>query len=765
MIFNRIKHYRVYRRLVLSYVLLVTVTVFVVCAILYALFSSRAVQEIDRSSREMLSQVSYTADVVYTQIHDISYQLLNDNRIVSFMYAKESNKQIDYNASLLLTAVQSIYPFIADISLYNFENGAYIDTAGLPPQRFEAEERSNQGGYLAFYPRKAELANREPLHLLTFRFFPEHSLSESPQSAIVLDLRESYIQNTMSRIGASLRDASNFVMSSEGVVLSHSNPAYFMENFRDRDYVQDILESGEPQGSFVRSIDGRKQLVAYVKSDTIDWYFVSVRPYDQLLSNLYELRNWTLLIGLTLIVAGAALSLLLTGNIYNPIKTLVDRVSERRSEDAKRSLLRLDEYQLLSEAFEHNEASERTLKSTLSRSSQALKNSYLQHLIKGNRTDYAVPAEIEREWRERLRGPYFAVVLLNIDGAAAFRQKYNAFDRGLIRFAIGNIALEQLSASFIADRVAAEDDETAFILQSDRAALGDRIYLVLSEVQDTIRRFYGLSVSASIGDMTSSLDDVHVSYQTARSYMNNRFFYGPGSVLDASKAPDADRAPAKYPGNLEKSLLEDVKLGNRKAIEGDVAAWIAFIASANYEQAMQYTTFLLHAVIREFEPILDVWSIDPNELYRDLDAVQRVETVDDLEQLLLGFCNRIVTIAEESRNNAAAVKNEQLIEDVKRFLEERHADPTLSLELAAEKAGLSSGYLGKLFKSVTGATFNEYVTHIRMERAKTLLIETQDTVAQIGEKVGIYNVPYFTTLFKKKFGITPTQFREHGRKT
>ena len=763
MILNRIKHYRVYRRLVLSYVLLVTVTVFTVCAILYALFSAKAVQEIDRTSREMLSQVGYTADVVFTQINDISHQLLNDNRVVSFMYAQTDDKQINYNANLLLTSVQSVYPFIADISLYNFANGAYIDTAGLPPQRFDAVEGAFQGGYMEFYPRKIEQSNRETLRLLTFRFYPEHSLSDKPQSAIVLDLQESYIQNTMSSIGASLRNADNFVMSAEGVVLSHSDPERFMQSFADLGYVRDILAADDVQGSFVRNVDGRKQLVTFVKSGTLDWYFVSVRPYEQLLSNIFELRNWTMLIGFALIAVGAALSLLLTGNIYHPIRSLVDKVNASRPE-AKPALLRLDEYKLLSEAFAHSEEAERSLKTTLSRSSEALKNSYLYQLLRGNRTSYAVPAEIEREWRERLKGPYFAVVLLRIDGAAAFRQTYDAFDRGLIRFAVGNIAGELLSASFTADMVATEDEETAFVLQSDRASLDDNVYLVLSEAQDTIRKYYGLTVSASIGDLTSSLSELHVSYQTARSYMNNRLFHGRGSVLDASKAPDADRPRTKYPSSLEKSLLESVKLGNRKAIREETSMWIAKMAQADYEQAMQYTKFLLLAMIRDFDAIADVWSIDPNELYRSLDALEQVETLDDMESLLLDFCDRIVTIMEESRNNAAAVKNEQTIEEVKAFLDQRFADPTLSLELAAEKVGLSSGYLGKLFKSVTGTTFNEYVTHVRLERAKTLLLGTNETVAQISERVGIYNVPYFTTLFKKKFGITPSQFREHGRK-
>ena len=121
---------------------------------------------------------------------------------------------------------------------------------------------------------------------------------------------------------------------------------------------------------------------------------------------------------------------------------------------------------------------------------------------------------------------------------------------------------------------------------------------------------------------------------------------------------------------------------------------------------------------------------------------------------------RIVAIIEENRQNVAAAKNAKVIEEVKQFLQLNYADASLSLEMASEQVGLSAGYIGKLFKTVTGTSFNDYVTHLRLEQAKHLLAETTGTVAQIGEQVGIHNVPYFSTIFKKKYGMTPSQFRE-----
>jgi YesN/AraC family two-component response regulator len=82
------------------------------------------------------------------------------------------------------------------------------------------------------------------------------------------------------------------------------------------------------------------------------------------------------------------------------------------------------------------------------------------------------------------------------------------------------------------------------------------------------------------------------------------------------------------------------------------------------------------------------------------------------------------------------------------------------MESTAEAFGLSAGYLGKLYKSVTGASFNESLTELRMEKAASLLRETALPANKVSERVGIANVTYFSTLFKKNFGVSPSQYRE-----
>lgn len=757
---NRVRQYRVYRRLVLSYLLIILITITLLCSILYSLFSRSVVQEIEQSSQDMLSQVSYTANVVLKQVEDISYQLLNDNEIITFMYAHEEDKLVNYNANQLLSRVQSVYPFIFNISLYNFTTGSYIDVSGLTPDpgiRIDTPSK-----YLEFFPREVETIDNRQHNVLTFVMYPEQSFTGIAQSVIVLDIEESYIQNTMGMINSSSEDRSTFVMDAQGTILSHSSVPYFQQSFANVDYAQKILNSSETRGSYSYEIDGTNQLITFIKSEALDWYFVSIRPYDQLLKNLYELRFFVLLIGLLLFVVGVVISLLFTGNIYNPIRTLVDKVSERKP-TGQGPILKQDEYHLLFEAFTSSMESAKTLESNLYRSAQIAKSSYLHHLLKGITHSTFRSTEIEYEWGSRLTGPFFTVMLVKIDCLQTFKDTQDLLNQGLIRFAIGNIAQEMLENVYVNDIAILDDEEIAIIIQSDSPKLDEGLYMTLTECQDVVKNYYNITISISIGHTCESLADIHSSYLSARATMEQRLFNGHGGIFDTMNNRELFASSLSYPTSQEKKLIESIKLCKPKQVEKEIQEWIRYISRCSYAQAIQYNSFLLLTIIRECQAVTDRCDAEDEEWYVSVDQIQEAETMDEVEQCLLDFCMRIVERSQDYNHNIAVVRSAKVIEDVKSFIQAHYSDPRLSLDFVSEQTKLSPGYIGKLFKSITGLSYNDYVSMIRLDKAKSLLAETTDTVAQIGEQVGIYNVSYFSTLFKKKYGITPSQYREQSQ--
>lgn len=114
-------------------------------------------------------------------------------------------------------------------------------------------------------------------------------------------------------------------------------------------------------------------------------------------------------------------------------------------------------------------------------------------------------------------------------------------------------------------------------------------------------------------------------------------------------------------------------------------------------------------------------------------------------------------------NNATGInyqeKNERLASSIESYAEQHLADPELSLKSVAQHFDLSSAYLGKIFKSVSGQSFAAFLMQRRLELSRTALLETKKTVAEIAVQSGFSNATYFTTAFKNAYGMTPTAFR------
>ena len=92
---------------------------------------------------------------------------------------------------------------------------------------------------------------------------------------------------------------------------------------------------------------------------------------------------------------------------------------------------------------------------------------------------------------------------------------------------------------------------------------------------------------------------------------------------------------------------------------------------------------------------------------------------------------------------------------------ERHYSEPLRLESMAEMFGYNSGYLGKLFKSHTGLSFNAYLDRLRIQRAIALL-EGGMRVRQAAEQVGYASVDYFHAKFKKATGKSPSSYKKNS---
>jgi two-component system, response regulator YesN len=152
---------------------------------------------------------------------------------------------------------------------------------------------------------------------------------------------------------------------------------------------------------------------------------------------------------------------------------------------------------------------------------------------------------------------------------------------------------------------------------------------------------------------------------------------------------------------------------------------------------------------------------DPAELRAEREAVRReIQAAADLRSLGL-HAELLATRCLAPGRGAAG---DRRIERVKGYVRARYADPDLTVETIAAAAGLSESYLCTVFKHACGVTVKDHVTRVRVERAKDLLRHSEDKLHAVALQVGFRDANYFSTVFKREVGVTPSEYRERAQR-
>lgn len=117
-----------------------------------------------------------------------------------------------------------------------------------------------------------------------------------------------------------------------------------------------------------------------------------------------------------------------------------------------------------------------------------------------------------------------------------------------------------------------------------------------------------------------------------------------------------------------------------------------------------------------------------------------------------------IALYEKKETEGIEEQEERPITGIIRYMQE-HLEEEISLNILAEKFHLSAQYISQLFKNEIGVNFLSYLTSIRMERAKKLLISTSFSIGEISVQCGYGDYRVFTRTFKKTEGSTPSQYR------
>ncbi len=147
-----------------------------------------------------------------------------------------------------------------------------------------------------------------------------------------------------------------------------------------------------------------------------------------------------------------------------------------------------------------------------------------------------------------------------------------------------------------------------------------------------------------------------------------------------------------------------------------------------------------------------------NQKYAEIkEKLEKTVQLDEKHRLVGTYVEELFAEEKGMSFHASVISSMQ-------FIQQNYAED-LSLSRIAEYASMNESYLSNLFRKETGQSITEYLSHIRIEKAKELVRETNYRNYEIGEKVGFVNASYFSTIFKKETGFTIQEYRKQNKRT
>lgn len=287
-------------------------------------------------------------------------------------------------------------------------------------------------------------------------------------------------------------------------------------------------------------------------------------------------------------------------------------------------------------------------------------------------------------------------------------------------------------------------------------------------IEYEINKYEKVKYFGAVGTSVYRIGELKKSFHNANIIFANRFI-GPYnkilSNIEGQKSEDTLLIEARGINTIEENkdlLIKFLKNGTSEEVDNFVNVYFDEFPSDNLKSLIMRQYIAIDSYVNAITFVKGL-NIDTSNLEIELEDMRKLfeqeTSLDKLKEYLSKLIKKIIDL----RYSVSGNKNSEIVNIAKEYINSNYMEDEISLNSIASYVNMSPSYFSALFRKETEQTVVEYLTHVRMEKAKELLMCSSKKASDIGYEVGYKDAHYFSYIFKKLQKCTPREYRLRGR--
>ena len=375
----------------------------------------------------------------------------------------------------------------------------------------------------------------------------------------------------------------------------------------------------------------------------------------------------------------------------------------------------------------------------------ALHQHFMEQLLFGG-ADTGVLLERARSLDLDIVAPYYQVVLFGFDADSSQQR--------VLKTAILSILRDQNSPLY---HISNSGQLTLLFCSGDLSQLSEDVYRLINIIRHELDPL-GITATTVVGTVVERLSAIRDACSAANDIFKKVQTVSAGQLIDIN---DTAQLTAKI-ANFSSPFDDAFRHRLQQCASEDLPALLDEYLSQNHfgSMLMRYDALIdllkitIH-MISKTTPNADSKDIAA-KLSSEYDLFAASAHRDSFRKLALELLQKAVS---QRQDNPAVFRHTHVINRAMEYVQEHYCDPNISLIAVAKHVGMSSAHFSMIFSQTAGRSFINYLTALRLEKAKELLSTTDMLLSAIAMEIG-YNEPnYFSHVFRKNVGMTPKEYR------